>query len=202
MREGCIIVTYVDDAIVLAKNRSQVDYVLDGLRKLQFDFDEMGKLTNYLGIKIEDHGANGALKLSQPHLTERFIEMLGLKDSRAVYTPVTEPLGKCHDAPPISGEFNNPQLLVWQCISQTIHALTVPWPYISAHAFVPTLDCHTKRQSNASVGISKALSPRALSFNLPPPLNWIVSLMLILLVFGVLKTNKMLLQPALALVSS
>ena len=32
--------------------------------------------------------------------------MLGLKDSRAVYTPVTEPLGKCHDAPPISGEFN------------------------------------------------------------------------------------------------
>ena len=42
MREGCIIVTYVDDAIVLAKNRSQVDYVLDGLRKLQFDFDEMG----------------------------------------------------------------------------------------------------------------------------------------------------------------
>ena len=61
---------------------------------------------------------------------------------------------------------------------------------------------HTKRQSNASAGISKALSPRALSFNLLPPLNWIVSLMLILLVFGVLKTNKILLQPALALVSS
>ena len=66
----------------------------------------MGKLTNYLGIKIENHGANGALKLSQPHLTEQFIEMLGLKDSRAVYTPITEPLGKCHDAPPISVEFN------------------------------------------------------------------------------------------------
>ena len=32
--------------------------------------------------------------------------MLGLKDSRAVYTPITKPLGKCHDATPISGEFN------------------------------------------------------------------------------------------------
>ena len=67
--EGWIIVSYNDDAIVLAKNRSQVDYVLDGWRKQHFDFEKMGKLTNYLGIKIENHGANGALKLSQPHLT-------------------------------------------------------------------------------------------------------------------------------------
>ena len=94
------------------------------------------------------------------------------------------------------------QLLVWQCISQTIHALTVPWPYISAHVFALTPDCHTKRRSNASVGISKSISPRALSFNLPPPLNWTAFLMLILLVSRVLKTNKILLQPALSLVSS
>ena len=94
------------------------------------------------------------------------------------------------------------QLLVWQCISQTIHTLTVLRLYIKTHDFALTLDCHTIRWSNALAGISKALNPRALSFSLQPFLNWIALLMLILPVSGVLKINKILLQPALAVVSS
>ena len=93
------------------------------------------------------------------------------------------------------------QLLVWQCISQTKHTLTVLWLYIKVHDFALTLDCHTKRWSNASAGISKALNPRALSFSLQPCINSIALLMMILPVSGVLKINKILLQPALALVS-
>lgn len=66
----------------------------------------MGKLTNYLRIKIKEYGSDVALKLSQSHLTHWFIDILGLKDSHTMNNPVTKLIGKCLDTPPASGEFN------------------------------------------------------------------------------------------------
>jgi hypothetical protein len=154
LRPGCIIIIYVDDAIIVANNRADIDKLFTQLRgddlppdervnledsqlvcltptpatcpiptsdedetvepeitpltstRRIFDFDEDVNLSSYLGIQIDKEGTDGTLKLSQPHLTSRFIELLGLSDARAVHTPVTETLGRCKDAHPFSHDFN------------------------------------------------------------------------------------------------
>jgi hypothetical protein len=65
----------------------------------------MGSLSDYLGVQIrkDDHVT---LELSQPSLTTRLIEVLGLSQANSVSTPAEGPLGSCSSDPPASGSFN------------------------------------------------------------------------------------------------
>jgi hypothetical protein len=102
---GCIFVVYVDDAILVANKQETIDNVLQQLEDHGMDLERMGSLSDFLGVKVH-HNEDGTLELVQPSLTKRFIELLGLQQSRPVSTPAEGPLGKCITDPPASGDFN------------------------------------------------------------------------------------------------
>jgi hypothetical protein len=104
-KSDCIFVNYVDDAILIAKDQKTIDKVLAGLRAERLDYDHLGDLASYLGVKIEKH-IDGSLELKQPHLTKTIIQAIGLEDSNSKTTPATTTLGKHLDSPPFDESFN------------------------------------------------------------------------------------------------
>lgn len=105
-KHGCIFVVYVDDAILMAKDQRTIDEVLQNLEHQGLDIERMGTLTDYLGVHLSKDSTNGDLILSQPDLTKRLIEVLGLSNAKSVSTPATGPLYRSLDHEPMSDNFN------------------------------------------------------------------------------------------------
>jgi len=78
-REGCIVLTYVDDCIILGKNMAVVDSVIQTLRDGQEDFEltDEGSIDKYLGVMTKDINEN-RFEMSQPFLIRRIIQFLSL----------------------------------------------------------------------------------------------------------------------------
>jgi hypothetical protein len=104
-KHNCVFVVYVDDAILISPQQDIIDNVLQGLANLGLDLERMGTMSDFLGVKITQLD-DGTLELTQPSLTRRLIEVLGLTQSRPVSTPADGALGKGSTDPPASGEFN------------------------------------------------------------------------------------------------
>ena len=77
---GCVFVKYVDDAILLRRDQATIDRVLKGLDASGLDYDLLGDLASYLGVKIAKNG-DVAVELTQPHLANTLIDALGLDNS-------------------------------------------------------------------------------------------------------------------------
>ena len=94
-RDECIVLTYVDDCIILGKQMRIVDSVIDSLRTGSEDFEltDEGSIDKYLGVKIDDIDEN-SFEMSQPFLIRRIIEFLGLEENKnkGRDTPVGKPL--------------------------------------------------------------------------------------------------------------
>ncbi len=75
LRGGCIVLTYVDDCIILGENMAIVDSVIQSLRDGDKDFEltDKGSIDKYLGISIEDIDEN-CFEMSQPFLIQRIIQ--------------------------------------------------------------------------------------------------------------------------------
>jgi len=82
-REGCIVLTYVDDCIILGKNMAIVDSVIQSLRDGQEDFEltDEGSIDKYLGVMIKDINEN-SFEMSQPFLIRRIIQFLSLDKNK------------------------------------------------------------------------------------------------------------------------
>lgn len=106
LKDDLIIVVYVDDAIIVSKDSSKVDDIIQTLKDDHFDLTQEGSLSAYLGIDIKTDPTDGSLYLSQPALTQKVIELLGLENGAGKDTPASGPLGKCSDADPITGRFS------------------------------------------------------------------------------------------------
>ena len=105
-RHDAILLTYVDDCIVLSKKSETVDEIVESL-KSGFDVDNPGKkfkhkytltndggIKNYLGVEVVKN-EDKSIELKQKFLIERIIEAVGLdKDmtNSSKPTPVTKPL--------------------------------------------------------------------------------------------------------------
>jgi Reverse transcriptase (RNA-dependent DNA polymerase) len=105
-KPGCIFVNYVDDGIFVAEDQETISKVLDELKEQQLDFDEMGSLMDYLGVPVGASTEPGRIELTQPDLTKRIIEVLGLTNANSISTPVEKALGMCKDEEPALGNFN------------------------------------------------------------------------------------------------
>ena len=53
-RGTTIFLVYVDDCIIIDPKANKIDQVISDLRKEKFDIDEVGNLSDYLGVKIEN----------------------------------------------------------------------------------------------------------------------------------------------------
>ena len=74
LREGCIVLTYVDDCVILGENMAIVDSVIQSLRdgNEEFELTDEGSIDKYLGVLIKDIDEN-CFEMSQPFLVQRII---------------------------------------------------------------------------------------------------------------------------------
>jgi hypothetical protein len=96
----------VDDGIFVAEDQEMIAKVLNDLKFQQLDFDEMGSLMDYLGVHVGESTTPGTIELTQPDLTKRIIEVLGLANANSISTPAEKAIGLCRDEEPALGNFN------------------------------------------------------------------------------------------------
>ena len=75
MKDGAVIVVYVDDCLIFANEDNTVIELIAEL-KGKFDItDEGDTVEEYLGVKI-DHNKDGSFRMYQPHLMERILKVI------------------------------------------------------------------------------------------------------------------------------
>jgi hypothetical protein len=93
--KDCIVLTYVDDCIILRKDMAIVDEVISSLKEghEEFELVDQGSIDKYLGLLIRDIDAN-TFEMSQPFLIHRILDFLSLDEDKTKGrdTPVGKPL--------------------------------------------------------------------------------------------------------------
>jgi hypothetical protein len=97
IREDLVLLCYVDDCLISCPDNGKITKVIDELKQ-QFKLEDQGDVAAYLGIDVASTHVDGQrqFKMSQPHLIQRIIKAVSLKDSRLHDTPAEpgKPLGK------------------------------------------------------------------------------------------------------------
>ena len=102
-----IVLTYVDDCILISKESSVIDEFIQSLKNgsENFDFTDEGTMSSYLGVDVSRLLDGNGFILSQPYLIHQIIEALNLDPQTTKgphgNTPVAYPLlGKDPDGLP------------------------------------------------------------------------------------------------------
>jgi hypothetical protein len=103
LRPDCIMICYVDDSIICSPSQKVIDDLVTSLEK-DYTLTDEGDINAYLGIRVERQG--DAFKLTQPHLIERILQAVSLKDQRQHHTPADTILQKDTDGPPRQTDFH------------------------------------------------------------------------------------------------
>ena len=99
LRKDMIILTYVDDCIIVGKSTKAIDNLVESLKNgpENFILTDEGDIDKFLGINIA-HLDKNRFEVTQPHLTERIISFLGLDTNEfglatnSKTTPVGRPI--------------------------------------------------------------------------------------------------------------
>eukprot|EP00984_Skeletonema_dohrnii_P038098 scaffold40932_cov255-Skeletonema_dohrnii-CCMP3373.AAC.1 len=77
-----IVLTYVDDCIIVGNSVKEIDEFIKSLQggKEDFILTDEGNIDKFLGVEIVDRG-RGEFEMKQPHLIDRILQSLGLKDN-------------------------------------------------------------------------------------------------------------------------
>ena len=90
-----IVLLYVDDCIIINKKGSKAaERLIASLARghENFVFTDEGDLKQYLGVNVDKH-SDGTMHLTQTHLIQRFLEVIGLDgDVNSKSTPAIKPL--------------------------------------------------------------------------------------------------------------
>ena len=101
-----ICLVYVDDTLFFAKEKSDIEEVLNKLREMKLTMQEEEDVAGFLGVHIRRDPLSGEIELTQTGLTDRIIEALGITDLEPVNEPAIEILGKDPDGDPPDCSFN------------------------------------------------------------------------------------------------
>ncbi|MFM7311463.1 MAG: reverse transcriptase domain-containing protein, partial [Flavobacteriales bacterium] len=85
-RPGMLIVMYVDDCGIGAKDPAEIDQLVADLRNLGFDLTQEGDFTEFLGIKLTNN-TDGTITLTQQGLIDKIVKAVHLETSNSVCTP-------------------------------------------------------------------------------------------------------------------
>jgi hypothetical protein len=100
MKGDLILLCYVDDCLLFCPDGDKITNVIQELKQ-KFTLEDQGDVAAYLGIDVARSSVEEQpqFKLSQPHLTQRVINSIGLSDSRLHDTPAEpgKPLTKDFD---------------------------------------------------------------------------------------------------------
>ena len=121
VKNNCIVVLYVDDAIIFSKDDAEIERILQQFCDLKYDFSRDTTFSSYLGIQLQSL-ADGCIKLLQPHLKSSAIDVMGLSEANSCTTPIATPLFKHMDSPPFDQSFNYRSALgILQYIGNNTH---------------------------------------------------------------------------------
>jgi hypothetical protein len=71
-----ILISYVDDIIVISNIRSKIDILYENLRK-KIEIKDLGNIDEFLGIKIQRNRQNKAISFSQSHYIDKILNRYG-----------------------------------------------------------------------------------------------------------------------------
>ena len=100
---GCIVLTYVDDCIIVGDIHDQINALIQSPHKEDENFilQDEGTIDKYLGVDIRQQDAS-AFELTQPFLIKRITKFLGIDNGKTNerLTLVGKPLNKDLDGVP------------------------------------------------------------------------------------------------------
>lgn len=106
-RDGVIILTYVDDCLFFAKDKRQIDEVLESIRKtsgLQFTIED--DAFTFLGVELKRH-SDGTVEFLQRSLIKKILKSCNMSDCNTKSTPANQtPLGTDANGPPFDRSFD------------------------------------------------------------------------------------------------
>ena len=82
-----IIIIYVDDLLIASADFEKLKAVKDLLKK-QFKMNDLGPVTNILGIRVERQGQKGKIKLNQRLYIEDLLERFNMTNCKTANTPL------------------------------------------------------------------------------------------------------------------
>ena len=106
VKNDCIVVLCVDDAIIFSKCDVEIKHVLQQFKDLKYGFSRDKTFSSHLGIQLQNL-SDERIKLLQPHFKLSTIEIMGLSDANPCTTPIAPPLFKHMDSLPFDQSFNH-----------------------------------------------------------------------------------------------
>ena len=88
-KDGVILITWVDDCLIFAKDKTYADQLINDIRKT-FTITEEEDLSAYLGVEVNMDENTDAVSLTQPYLIKRIVDAIGssVVDINIKSTPV------------------------------------------------------------------------------------------------------------------
>ena len=84
--DKCICLVYVDDTLLYARSKEDLDEVVQGLRNLNMDLEEESDVAGFLGVLV-DRQPDGSIVLRQEGLIARIIDALKISHLHPKRTP-------------------------------------------------------------------------------------------------------------------
>jgi regulator of replication initiation timing len=101
MKDGIMIVVFVDDCAISYRDESIYTKLIKDLRELNFELTEEGAFSKFLGINFELTG--NKIHMTQTGLIDRIAEATGLSSANPNHTPTQQDaIGKDLQGPPMS----------------------------------------------------------------------------------------------------
>jgi hypothetical protein len=106
-RDGVVILTYVDDCLFFAKDKLQIDTLLESIRKksdLQFTIED--DAFTFLGVQLKTHD-DGTVEFLQTGLIEKILKHCNMTECNTKSTPANQtPLGTDSNGPAFDRSFD------------------------------------------------------------------------------------------------
>ena len=136
-----ICVCFVDDSLLFARNRSDIDDVIAQLTgpKHNMKLEAEDSVAGFLGVHIDRNEATGEITLTQRGLIDRIIDALQIEGLPAVSTPATGPLGKDEFGDPPNGTFSCPSVIgmLWYLTKHSRPELSFACSQVARYTFNP-----------------------------------------------------------------
>ena len=110
-KSNMMIVLYVDDAGIAAKDPKMIDELIDQLEGLGFNLTKEGTFAEFLGIKFEQRD-NNEFKLTQTGLIDKILKTTKMEDCKPNQVPTSQQaLGADSDGLPMQEDWSYPSVV-------------------------------------------------------------------------------------------
>ena len=174
--KGMIVLTYVDDCIIVGPSMTDIDYFVTSMKygSENFVLTDEGDINKFLGIEITQLD-DKRFKISQPFLIDRILSFLNIDtneygmDTNAKSTPVGKPLlHKDLSGNRAKKHGTTARRLACSRICKATADQRCPWLFIKQHTLATALCFHTRRPSNYLADIFTTLK-RKVSYTTQTP---------------------------------